>query len=145
MKFKAIKVKYCGTNSNNLANFGQFLHFLIVLGLKTLLFDLYFICLMGRDRILSRQDKTRNQGQFKTGLSRQIKTAFCFQDKTRLTCSLKSRFETSQDFQIFQKFETRRDKTACLVLSWPGFRDKKFPDPSLKKIIAAKNISAFCC
>ena len=51
--------------------------------------------------------------------------------KTRLSCSLKSRFETRQDFQIFQKFETRRDKTACLVLSWPRFQDKKFPDPSL--------------
>ena len=54
------------------------------------------------------------------------------QDKTRLSCSLKSRFETRQDFQIFQKFETRPDKTACLVLSWPKFQDKKFPDPSLQ-------------
>ena len=91
---------------------------------------------MGRDRKFSRRDKTRQTKNLEN-FSRRDKTLRqkyefktkqdskdAYRDKSRLLSTLKFDFKTSRDIQIFENLETRRDKTAFLVLSRPGNRDK---------------------
>ena len=69
----------------------------------------------------TRQDKALRQ---KYGFKTKQDSKDAYRDKSRLLSSLKFDFKTSRDIQIFENLETRRDKTAFLVLSWPGNRDK---------------------
>ena len=58
----AFQVKQWGTNRNDWANFGLFLHFLMVLGLKTLLFDISYLSDgSGQNFTKTRQDETIGQ------------------------------------------------------------------------------------
>ena len=86
---------------------------------------------MGRDRFLPRRDNSRHKDEtinvFETRQEIRDKPIQSFQDisrqedghrdKTRITSSLKSRFETRQDFKIFSKFQDKTGRDKSLVLS----------------------------
>ena len=114
----AFKVKQWGTNSNNWANFGLFLHFLMVLGLKTLLFDISYLSDgSGQNFTETRQDETISRDKKQIQDKARQKRCMSRQDKTQMFSEMQIRDKTRLSTISNFRDKTGQDSMSCLVLA----------------------------